>query len=87
MARKQLSLVSFLTTNVPEAESTQAEDEGPNYSETQSIEVGNSTESSCEADCCSVSRDKPNHPTSRDAMKRTQGPQARYVQPGWGTHG
>ena len=86
MARKQLSLVSFLTTNVPEAEQTQAEDEGPSHIEAQSSEVGNSTESSCEADCCSVSRDKPNQPTSREvlaATKRMQGPQARYVQAGW----
>ena len=41
---------------------------------------------SCDADCCSLIRDKPNQPTSKDVIsgtKRMQGSQARYVQSSW----
>ena len=40
----------------------------------------------CDADCCNLSRDKPNQPTAEDILastKRIQGSQARYVQSSW----
>ena len=40
----------------------------------------------CDADCCNLTRDKPNQPTSKDILastKRMQGSQARYVQSNW----
>jgi hypothetical protein len=48
--------------------------------------VPQSGSQSCDADCCSLTRDKPNQPTSNDILsstKRMQGSQARYVQSTW----
>ena len=40
----------------------------------------------CDAECCCMTRDKPNQPTSKHVLARTkriQGSQARYVQANW----
>ena len=93
MAKKQLSLVRFMTAGVSESERLSNEDEGQVEDQsiqpgTEQSEIGTSIhdEPQCEAECCSQSREKPNQPTSKDVLagtKRMQGPQARYVQADW----
>ena len=42
-------------------------------SETQVLSYTESEPQSCDADCCSLNRDKPYHPTSKDILAHTKG--------------
>ena len=93
--RKQLSLVSFMTTKDGLSDDKRDDQGGePSSSDTDemlsepscSSTVPESGSQSCDVDCCSLIRDKPNQPTSKDVLsgtKRMQGSQARYVQSSW----
>ena len=77
----QLSLIGFLKPQAPDA-TTETESQPCQENET----VSAMQSETCDAECCCMTRDKPNQPTSIHALAQTkhiQGSRARYVKDSW----